>query len=38
MARTSSLLRRTDWSDLPKIIAAALAIGGSVSLILKVIV
>jgi hypothetical protein len=38
MARTPGLLHRTDWSDLPKIVAAALVIGGSVSLVLKVFV
>jgi len=38
VTRTPSLLNRTDWSDLPKIVAAALAIGGGVSLLLRAFV
>jgi hypothetical protein len=35
MKHSPSLLHRTDWRDLPKILAAALAIGGACSLVLK---
>ncbi len=38
MKHSPSLLHRTDWSDLPKILAAALAIGGACSLVLKALV
>jgi hypothetical protein len=38
MTRTPSLLHRTDWSDLPKVLAAALAIGGACSLLLKALI
>ena len=35
MTRNPSLLQRTDWSDLPRIIAAGLAVGGTVALVLR---
>ncbi len=38
MKHYPSLLHRTDWSDLPKILSAALAIGGAFSLVLRVLV
>ena len=38
MKNYPNLLHRTDWSDLPKILAAALAIGGACSLVLKALV
>ncbi len=38
MIRNPSLLQQTDWSDLPRIIAAALAVGGTVSLVLRALV
>jgi hypothetical protein len=38
MARHQSLFERTDWSDLPKIIAASLAVGLACSLVLTLLV